>query len=213
MAPAKPWVAPDVTVVIVDYGVGNLGSIPNMLDRIGVAAIIADDAATIAAAERLILPGVGAFDAGMRSLDERNLREPLRRRVMEDGVPTLALCLGMHLLFDGSEEGSLPGLGWLPGRVVRFDPKRMDAPRPVPNMGWHDLRIERDDPIVRDLGPGARFYYAHSFHAQPTDPSAIVATADYGYGFATVVRRDAIIGAQFHPEKSHRLACSSSVTS
>jgi glutamine amidotransferase len=193
-----------MSVVIVDYGVGNLGSIPNMLDRIGVLATITDDPATIAEAKRLILPGVGAFDAGMRSLDERGLREPLRRRVLVDRVPTLALCLGMHLLFEGSEEGSLPGLGWLSGRVVRFDQRRMDAHLPVPNMGWHELRIERDDPIVSGLADAARFYYAHSFHAQPADPSLVVATAHYGYGFASIVRSNAIIGAQFHPEKSHR---------
>jgi glutamine amidotransferase len=191
-------------IVIVDYGVGNLGSIPNMLGRIGVEAVVSSESEAILQADRLILPGVGAFDAGMANLAERGLVAPLQRRVVEDQIPTLGLCLGMHLMFEGSDEGELPGLGWFSGRVVRFDPARMDEALPVPNMGWLDLEVRLDDPMVRDLGDEARFYFAHSYHAEPTDTSMIVAEATYGYPFAACVRRGNVIAAQFHPEKSHR---------
>ncbi len=191
-------------VAIVDYGVGNLGSIPNMLSRIGVDAVISREPSVIQNADRLILPGVGAFDAGMSSLDRFGLRDILRERVIDAGVPTLGLCLGMHLLFDGSDEGSIPGLGWIPGRVVRFAPERMTRPLPVPNMGWHDLKVRRDDPMLADLGTEPRFYFAHSYHASPADDDTVVAVAEYGYEFPICVRRGTLFAAQFHPEKSHR---------
>lgn len=191
-------------VVVVDYGIGNLGSIPNMLSRIGVDATISSDPAEVGGADRLILPGVGAFDAGMRNLEDRGLVGPLRRRAIDEGVPTLGLCLGMHLMFDGSEEGSLPGLGWLPGRVVRFQTQRMRHPRPVPNMGWLDAEIIKEDPAFQDLSDEPRFYFAHSFHVEPAEAEEVVATALYGYEFPICVRRGNVIAAQFHPEKSHR---------
>jgi glutamine amidotransferase len=193
-----------VNVTIVDYGVGNLGSIPNMLARVGVKASISSDPAVIESADRLILPGVGAFDAGMSSLDRRGLREVLYRRVIEDEVPTLGLCLGMHLLFDSSDEGSLPGLGWIPGRVVRFAPARMDVPLPIPNIGWHDLKTVRSDVMLEELGEEPRFYFAHSYHVVPEQEADVVAVAEYGYEFPICVRRGSIFAAQFHPEKSHR---------
>jgi imidazole glycerol-phosphate synthase subunit HisH len=191
-------------VVVIDYGVGNLGSIPSMLARAGMHAIVSSDPSMVASADRLILPGVGAFDAGMQSLEDRGLMEPLRQRVLGDRVPTLGLCLGMHLLFESSEEGRRAGLGWMPGTVVRFQPSRMAPPLPVPNMGWLDAVPIREDPILADLDDDARFYFAHSYHAAPSDPSSILATADYGYSFPICVRRDNIVAAQFHPEKSHR---------
>jgi glutamine amidotransferase len=191
-------------VVVVDYGIGNLGSIPNMLSRIGVDATISSDPAEIGAADRLILPGVGAFDAGMQNLEDRGLLGPLRRRAIDDGTPTLGLCLGMHLMFEGSEEGALPGLGWLPGRVVRFQPRRMSHPRPVPNMGWLDAEVVKDDPVFQDLADEPRFYFAHSFHVAPANDADVIATAEYGYEFPICVRRGNVIAAQFHPEKSHR---------
>ncbi len=193
-----------MNVTIVDYGVGNLGSIPNMLARIGVDAVISREPAVIGASDRLILPGVGAFDAGMASLDRYGLRGILRERVVDAGVPTLGLCLGMHLLFDQSDEGSMPGLGWIPGRVVRFSASRMTSPLPIPNMGWHDLKAIRDDPMLDGLGEEPRFYFAHSYHASPQDPAEVVAVAEYGYEFPICVRRGSIFAAQFHPEKSHR---------
>lgn len=191
-------------VMIVDYGVGNLGAIPNMLARIGVPAVVTSEPADIASADRLILPGVGAFDAGMGSMLERGLVEPLRRRAIDDGVPTLGLCLGMELLFDSSEEGSLAGLGWIPGDVVRFRLDGKNEAMRVPHMGWNDVQVVRETPLVQQLGPEPRFYFAHSFHAQPREWGDVVATMNYGYEVAVCVQRGNIAGAQFHPEKSHR---------
>jgi glutamine amidotransferase len=192
-----------MSVTIVDYGVGNLGSIPNMLKRLGERAVISSDPSEVKAADRLILPGVGAFDAGVRSLRAQGLIEPLRQRVLKDGVPTLGLCLGMELLFESSEEGQESGLGWLAGRIERFSFSD-GARRPIPHMGWNTVKVERQHPLVADLGHEPRFYFAHSYHARCADPNDVVATAAYGYSFPAVVARNNVLGAQFHPEKSHR---------
>ena len=193
-----------MTTTIVDYGVGNLGAIPNMLDRLGSAAIITRDPKLLSQAERIILPGVGAFGAGMRNLQEWNLIEVLDKRIRRDAVPALGLCLGMQLLFERSEESEMPGLGWLRGQVVRFRSTGVDRELPVPHMGWSDLSIARSTALLDGLGDEVRYYFAHSYHAEPADAEDIVATADYRYEFTAVVQRGNIYGAQFHPEKSHR---------
>jgi glutamine amidotransferase len=189
---------------VVDYGVGNLGAIPNMLDRLGASAVITSDPAILEEAERIVLPGVGAFGAGMARLNEGGLIPILEKRVLQDRVPTLGLCLGMQLLFEGSDESDAAGLGWLPGRVVKF--RSTGAPRdlPIPHMGWSELNIIRPTPLLHQLGDEPRFYFAHSYHAQPADLEDIVATAAYRYEFAAVIQHLNIYGAQFHPEKSHR---------
>jgi glutamine amidotransferase len=192
-----------VDLVVVNTGIGNLGAIPNMLKRIGAASVVSEDRAVIEAATKLILPGVGAFDAAARRLNELDLRELLARKVA-DGVPVLGLCLGMQLLTEGSEEGSLPGLGWIAGRTVRFRFDRADPPLPVPHMGWSFVRPVRDSPLLAGLGEHPRFYFAHSFHVVCADPADAVAVTRYGYEFASVVQRGNVYGAQFHPEKSHR---------
>ena len=191
-----------MTITIVDYGIGNLGAIPNMLRRAGVAAVVTSDPERIADAERLILPGVGAYDAGVRQLRAAGLEAVLTRKIVHEGVPVLGLCLGMELLSDSSEEGNMPGLGWIPGRVVRFRLPEESGLR-VPHMGWNTVEPVRHDAIEPVLD-GARFYFAHSYHFEPADLSHVVARTTYGYPFASVVRRDNVLGVQFHPEKSHR---------
>ena len=193
-----------MNIAVVDYGIGNLGSIPNMLARAGAHAIVTSEPAVILEADRLILPGVGAFDAGMRSLMDRGLVEALRRRTQEHGVMTLGLCLGMQLLFESSEEGALKGLGWIPGSVKRFRFPSDDIAHRVPHMGWNNVAAQSDRALLDGLGPEPRFYFAHSYYASPENPADVVATTEYGNEFASIVRRDNIIGAQFHPEKSHR---------
>lgn len=191
-----------MTVTVVDYGIGNLGAIPNMLRRAGIDATITADPAQIAVARRIILPGVGAYDAGVRQLRDSGLAEALIEKVLVEKVPLLGLCLGMELLSESSEEGLLPGLGWIPGRVIRF---RVDADSDlrVPHMGWNTVEAARGGPMA-DVLDGARFYFAHSFHFDPYDPADIFATTTHGYPFASVVGRGNIVGVQFHPEKSHR---------
>jgi glutamine amidotransferase len=189
--------------VIVDYGVGNLASIANMARKAGASCVISGEAAVIGAAARLILPGVGAFDKGMASLDERGLIPVLRERVMERQVPTLGLCLGMQLLGRGSEEGSRPGLGWMAAHAQRF---RFAPPRPplkVPHMGWNYIEPDPSAALLQHLPPEPRFYFVHSYHLVCDDPRDVMCWTTYGYRFVSGVRRANLWGTQFHPEKSH----------
>ena len=206
-------------IVIVDYGMGNLGSIANMLKKLGVPAKISSDRAEIATGEKLILPGVGAFDTAMRHLAESGLRETLDEMVLAKKVPTLGVCLGMQLLTEGSEEGSLPGLGWIAGttKKFKFDPARREhADLKVPHMGWNSIarpsatngatEIE-EKPLVRGLFDPAqpsRFYFVHSYHVTLNDSADAAATTHHGYDFTSMVQRGHIMGTQFHPEKSHK---------
>jgi imidazole glycerol-phosphate synthase subunit HisH len=192
-------------IVIVDSGVSNVRSVANMLRRGGIVGVeVSRDPARIAAADRIILPGVGAFDAGMRALRELGLRTVLDRRVMEDGIPVLGICLGMQLLAERSEEGVEPGLGWIQGDNVKFSfPDTGSSPK-VPHMGWNVLRSERPSPLFDHLDDEARFYFVHSYHLRCRRAEDILATATYGEPFVAAVRRGNVYGVQFHPEKSHR---------
>ena len=188
--------------VVVDYEMGNVASVLNMLRRIGVTdAILSRRPEDVAQAERLILPGVGAYDRGMANLKAFGLVEPLRQRAIADGVPTLGICLGMQLLASGSDEGERAGLGWIPGRAHRI----LAVPdRTVPHMGWNYVTAVRDNPLVPLGSARRRFYHVHSFHVVPDDPTDVLATTLYGEDLATVIGRGTVLGAQFHPEKSHR---------
>jgi glutamine amidotransferase len=198
-APSGPA---DVTVV--DLGVGNLGAIPNMIGRLGGIARISNDPGEIAQATKLVLPGVGAFDPAMASLRSLGLLDVLNEHALERRTPLLGLCLGMQLLTEGSEEGSEPGLGWISGKVVRFKFDGTDRTLRVPEMGWNYVHPTRETPLLRDLGEHPRFYFAHSYHAVCSDPADVAGVTVYGYEFSSVIVRDNVVGAQFHPEKSHR---------
>jgi glutamine amidotransferase len=191
-------------IVIIDYGVGNLGSIANMFKKIGVVATISSDPTVIAQADKLVLPGVGAFDNGMQNLHNRNLVEILNQRVLDAGVPILGLCIGMQLFAQRSEEGQLPGLGWLEAEVVRFKFEGSCATLKIPHMGWNIIFPDQAHPIVYNLESNARFYFVHSYHLVCKQTQNVIARVKYGYDFAAIVGRDNILGAQFHPEKSHK---------
>lgn len=191
-------------VVIVDYGLGNLGSMANMLKRVGAQVMISSDPAVIARADKLILPGVGAFDAGMKNLEARGLIPLLNARALEDRVPTLGVCLGMQLLSKRSEEGQLAGLGWLDAETVRFKFEGAVAGFKIPHMGWNRLVACRPHPLLAGLETENRFYFVHSYYVICADPSNELARTTYGVDFASAVVKDNIIGVQFHPEKSHR---------
>lgn len=191
-------------IVIVDYGVGNLGSIINMLKKAGAKAIASSDPDILQQAEKLILPGVGAFDAGMNKLNECGLVPLLNHLALEKKVPFLGLCLGLQLMTKKSEEGQAQGLGWLDAETLRFRFDGHQAHLKVPHMGWNTIEIRRVHPLFKDLDLEARFYFVHSFYVQSHDPEAILAETDYGGHFHSIFGKDNIMGFQFHPEKSHK---------
>jgi glutamine amidotransferase len=186
---------------VVDYGMGNRRSVQKALEHVGARADISSYPGTLERCEGLVLPGVGAFPAGMRQLRARGLDDLLRARVAE-GVPLLGICLGMQLLFERSEEGEpTDGLGLLPGEVswLRADGRRL------PHIGWNEVRFDAPSPLTASLPPGGcPFYHVHSLAPRPADPKHVIATTEYGERFATIVQSANIYGVQFHPEKSSR---------
>lgn len=191
------------TVTMVDYGLGNLGSVANMLRRLGVTVEVCSDPARIAKASALILPGVGHYDHGMRELARRGLIDALEERVVRDKIPVLGICLGAQLLARKSEEGKLPGFGWIAADVKKFC---FDGSRslPIPHMGWNEI-IPYDHEFFAGHEPGeTRFYFVHSYHIVCDDPSLVAARSNYGIPFTAAVRSGHVWGVQFHPEKSHR---------
>lgn len=192
-------------IVVVDYGVGNLGSLLNMFRAVGADAMASGAPAAIKSADRIVLPGVGAFDSGMNRLRQSALIPELERRV-RDGIPLLGVCLGMQLLTEASEEGGgSPGLGWLDAKTVRFSADRLDSGTKVPHMGWNSVKLLRPSPLLDVDVPGQRFYFAHSYHVVCQSPADVIGTTSYGGGeFTSVINRANVWGAQFHPEKSLR---------
>ena len=188
---------------ILDYGMGNVGSIRNMLKKAGATSEIVHTAAEVAACDKLILPGVGAFDAGMEQLDASGMREPLDAAVAQ-GKPVLGICLGMQMLGLSSEEGKREGLGYIRFRNIRFQLQDQPALK-VPHMGWDVVTLaDPADPLVRGVQEPPRYYFVHSYHAQCEDDGSALMTCDYGYPFVAAVRHGNVRGTQFHPEKSHR---------
>jgi len=191
-------------IVIIDYGMGNLGSIANMLKKIGAAAVASSEAAVIERADELILPGVGAFDNGMKNLARRGLIPLLNAKVLQEKTPILGLCLGMQLFTQRSEEGELPGLGWFDAETVRFRFGKDQQGLKIPHMGWNYIRIQQPSELFAEMPEDLRFYFVHSYHLVCKDERDVLATTFYGYEFPSIVMKDNMIGAQFHPEKSHK---------
>jgi imidazole glycerol-phosphate synthase subunit HisH len=187
-------------ILVVDYGLGNVRSIMNMLRRIGLPAVLSKDAADILAAGRIVLPGVGAFDSGMDLLRASGVCPALEEAVLERGVPVLGICLGMQMLGRSSEEGDATGLGWLPVETVRIEA----GEQRVPHMGWNWVEPERTSPLFEAGVEPPRYYFLHSYAVRSDDRDVVLATTTYGSGFASAVGRGHIYGVQFHPEKSHR---------
>lgn len=190
-------------IIIVDYGVGNIGALLNMFDYLGVDAISSSDPDHIASARRLLLPGVGHFDKAMRELDQRGLIAPLNTAVIDRGAPVLGICLGMQLLGRRSEEGSARGLGWIDADAVRIKPSPQSGLK-VPHMGWSEIDVVNASDLFPATASGERFYFAHSYHVVCDRADDVVATIDYSDGLTCAVRCRNVHGAQFHPEKSHR---------
>ncbi len=193
-------------ITIIDYGLGNLGSIKNMLKKAGFPSIITNDPEDVKKADKIILPGVGAFDTGMRNLREDGLYDLLNQKVLVEKVPVLGLCLGAQLITNGSEEGNLPGFGWVDGDSVRFklDGLGNDQRLKIPHMGWNVLDIVHDHPYLKGLPEDRRFYFVHSYHMVCRNPEDVIANTTYGYAFASIIGHGNVVGMQFHPEKSHK---------
>lgn len=188
-------------ITIVDYGMGNLGSIQNMFRRIGVESQISSDVQVIADATKIMLPGVGAFDSAMERINQSGLRDILDKKAMVERVPVLGICLGMQLLTRSSEEGKMEGLGWVDADTIRFP----SVPNlKVPHMGWNLVKKTQDNPLTVGLADDARFYFVHSYYVRMDRSEDIILQADYALKFDAALNSGNIFGAQFHPEKSHK---------
>ncbi|MBX3242554.1 MAG: imidazole glycerol phosphate synthase subunit HisH [Chitinophagaceae bacterium] len=190
---------------IVDYGVGNLTSILNMIKKVGYRNVrISGDAGAIGDADKLILPGVGHFDFGMQQLRKSGLVDMLNKEVLENRKMILGICLGAQLLTRSSEEGKEKGLGWIEAETVRFDASRIGDKLKVPHMGWSNITVEKESRLFKDMFEEPRFYFVHSYHIVCDHSEDVIATARHGYRFTAGIERGNILGMQFHPEKSHK---------
>lgn len=190
-------------ISIVDYGLGNIRAFTNMYKRLNINVRVVTRADDLGDATKLILPGVGAFDHAMELLQSSGMRQALDERVIGRKVPVLGICVGMQILADGSDEGELPGLGWIPGRVRAFASVPQLAGLPLPHMGWNDVQPVAGAALFAGMEEDARFYFLHSYFFDCAQRGSTVATTTYGVDFSCAVRSGNVFGVQFHPEKSH----------
>lgn len=190
-------------ITIVNYGMGNLGSVQNMFKRIGVESNITSDTNEIAAASKILLPGVGAFDAAMNRINEGGFREILDRKALVEKVPILGICLGMQLLTHSSEEGKEKGLGWIPAKTLAFKFSEEQKLK-IPHMGWNIAQPAKKSLLTENFEAESRFYFVHSYYVKVENEQDSLLKTNYGLTFDSGVERGNIFGAQFHPEKSHK---------
>lgn len=190
-------------ISIVDYGLGNIGAFSNMYKRMNIETQVAKRPDELRSATKVILPGVGAFDHAMDRLRASGMRETLDELVLDRRVPVLGICVGMQILAEGSDEGHLPGLGWIRGRVRAFESVPEARGLPLPHMGWNDVRPAADSRLFDGLENEARFYFLHSYFFECEQADCAAATTQYGIDFSCAVHSGNVHGVQFHPEKSH----------
>jgi glutamine amidotransferase len=192
-----------MTVTIVDYGMGNIASISNMLKSLEVKSEITNDPKKISSASKLILPGVGSFDQGIGKINALPfLGESIKEATLQKHTPLLGICLGMQLIMDSSEEGLLPGLGLIPGKVIKF---QRDKEKSTIHMGWNNiLAKEPHNPLFENFSEDLRFYFVHGYYVIPEEDQSAIGSTNFGVNFCSVVNRENLWGVQFHPEKSHR---------
>ena len=190
-------------ITIVDYGMGNLGSVLNMFKKVGAAAKITSDLNEITKAEKILLPGVGSFDAAMKRISDSGMKEVLDNKALVEKIPILGICLGMQLLTGGSEEGELNGLGWINGKAYHFN-NRIDDSLRVPHMGWNVATISNENQLTKNYSGEQRFYFIHSYFVLAEDEKHSMMKTNYGLSFDSALCQDNIFAAQFHPEKSHK---------
>ncbi len=190
-------------IALIDYGVGNAQAFLNTFKRLGISARRANTVADLESASHLILPGVGAFDHAMTMFEQSGLRPAIEELVITGKKPILGICVGMQMLASGSDEGQLPGLNWIPGRVRAFKHVKELEALPLPHMGWNNIKISKVHPLFSDLEKPASFYFLHSYFFDAENKENVIATANYGIKFDCIVSHDNIYGIQCHPEKSH----------
>jgi imidazole glycerol-phosphate synthase subunit HisH len=193
-------------VTIIDYGVGNIGSIANMLKKVGSDSIITSDPEVIRKAEKIILCGIGAFDDGMTKLENMNIVDVLKQKVLEHKTPILGVCLGMQLFTKGSEEGNKEGLGFVDAYTKRFDFSEIKTEKSlrIPHMGWNVARNVKQSKLYENMYDEPRFYFVHSYYVSLARPEDELLQTSYGGAFTSAFEKDNVIGVQFHPEKSHK---------
>lgn len=190
-------------ISIVDYGLGNIRAFSNVYSRLNIEARAVTRADELRGATKIILPGVGAFDHAMQLLQQSGMRETLDELVIRQHVPVMGICVGMQILAEGSDEGQLPGLGWVPGRVRAFSSNPLAQGLPLPHMGWNDVKPAAGLKLFDGLEADARFYFLHSYYFECASSDSVAATASYGIDFSCAVHSANVFGVQFHPEKSH----------
>jgi glutamine amidotransferase len=194
-------------ISVLDYGCGNLGSVVNILKHIGVSVEVIGKPDEVKRATKIILPGVGKWDAGVQCLKGSGLLNALEERILGDKIPILGICLGMQLMLDSSEEGCLPGLGWVSGDVKAFNLGHQSCvlqQLPVPHMGWNSVQVTQKSKLTESLGDNSKFYFVHSFYADVKNSEDILLQSHYGHDFTSGISKGNIYGLQFHPEKSHK---------
>lgn len=190
-------------IAIVDYGLGNIRAFANVYKRLNMPFAIASSADGLREADRIILPGVGAFDEAMDLLDKSGMRPALEEKVLGAGTPVLGICVGMQMLARSSEEGERPGLGWIKGVVRKFDGSRLVHKTRLPHMGWNRVSPKAQDGLFQGMDEASRFYFLHSYYFQCDDEADAIAATEYGSPFHCAVGHGKVFGVQFHPEKSH----------
>ncbi|MFL0247332.1 imidazole glycerol phosphate synthase subunit HisH [Candidatus Clostridium stratigraminis] len=191
-------------ITIIDYNMGNVASIQNILKRIGVDALITSQPSDIRNADKIILPGVGSFDYGMKNLNDLGITEVLKEKILIGNTPLLGICLGMQLLTEGSEEGTLKGLGFIKAHTIKFRPEYNGEKIKIPHMGWDYVHPKSDTGLFNNSLENMRFYFVHSYFVNCENEENVLATTEYGIKFASSIGKDKILGVQFHPEKSHK---------